>query len=83
MPTTVLADASYWHKDQIERIVSDGMQVLVAPDIGLGEGPRALGGRLYAFSAASSKPSTDTRSMPSASTASSRCHNHWIAPATG
>lgn len=40
-PTTMLADAGYWHKEQIERIVSDGMQVLVPPDSGLREGPRA------------------------------------------
>ena len=39
-PTTVLADAGYWHKRQIERLVSDGMQVLVPPDSGLREGAR-------------------------------------------
>ncbi len=49
-PTTVLADAGYWHKDQIERLVSDGMQVLVPPDSGLREGSRAgWDGGLYAF----------------------------------
>lgn len=49
-PTTVLADAGYWHKDQIERLVSDGMQVLVPPDSGLREGPRAgWEGGFYAF----------------------------------
>jgi transposase len=40
MPGTVLADAGYWHKEQIERLVSDGMQVLVPPDSGLREGAR-------------------------------------------
>jgi transposase len=34
-PETVLADAGYWHQEQMERIVSDGSQVLVAPDGGL------------------------------------------------
>jgi transposase len=34
-PETVLADAGYWHKEQIESIVSDGIQVLVPPDGGL------------------------------------------------
>lgn len=49
-PTTVLADAGYWHKEQIERIVADGMQVLVPPDSGLREGPRAgWEGGFYAF----------------------------------
>jgi len=39
-PETVLADAGYWHKQQIERIVSDGIQVLVPPDGGLREDAR-------------------------------------------
>jgi Transposase DDE domain len=34
-PETVLADAGYWHKEQIENIVSDGIQLLVPPDGGL------------------------------------------------
>jgi transposase len=39
-PETALADAGYWHKKQIESIVSDGIQVLVPPDAGLREGTR-------------------------------------------
>ena len=39
-PETVLADAGYWHKQQIESIVSDGIQGLVPPDGGLREGAR-------------------------------------------
>jgi hypothetical protein len=34
-PTTVLADAGYWHTQQIQRLVAAGMQVLVSPDSGL------------------------------------------------
>ena len=34
-PEIVLADAGYWHKEQIESVVSDGIQVLVPPDGGL------------------------------------------------
>jgi hypothetical protein len=37
---TVLADAGYWHKQQMENIVSDGIQVLVPPDGGLREDVR-------------------------------------------
>ena len=50
-PRTVLADAGYWHKQQIENVVSDGMQVLVAPDSGMkAEGGRAgWDGGMYAF----------------------------------
>jgi hypothetical protein len=39
-PETVLADAGYWHTRQMEKIVSDGVQVLVPPDAGLREGGR-------------------------------------------
>lgn len=39
-PETVLADAGYWHKEQMESIVSDGIQVLVPPDGGLRQGVR-------------------------------------------
>ncbi len=47
---TVLADAGYWHKQQIERIVADGTQVLVPPDSGLRHGVRpGWEGGLYAF----------------------------------
>jgi hypothetical protein len=49
-PTTVLADAGYWHKEQMERIISDGMQVLIPPDSGLREGARpGWEGGFYAF----------------------------------
>jgi hypothetical protein len=34
-PEIVLADAGYWHKEQIESIVTGGIQVLVPPDGGL------------------------------------------------
>jgi transposase len=34
-PDVVLADAGYWHQRQMERVVSDGMTVLVPPDAGL------------------------------------------------
>lgn len=39
-PGTVLADAGYWHKEQMEGIVSNGIQVLVPPDSGLRKGAR-------------------------------------------
>jgi transposase len=39
-PCVVLADAGYWHQRQIERVVADGMQVLVPPDGGLRKGTR-------------------------------------------
>jgi hypothetical protein len=31
-PGVVLADAGYWHKDQMEQIISDGIVVLIRPD---------------------------------------------------
>ena len=49
-PVTVLADAGYWHKEQMERIISDGMQVLISPDSGLREGARpGWEGGFYVF----------------------------------
>jgi len=34
-PETVLADAGYWHKKQMESVVNRGIQVLIPPDSGL------------------------------------------------
>jgi hypothetical protein len=49
-PDVVLADAGYWHQRQIEAVVSDGVQVLVAPDAGLRKGARpGWSGGLYDF----------------------------------
>lgn len=49
-PTTVLADAGYWHKQQIERIVAADSQVLVPPDSGSRNGARpGWEGGFYAF----------------------------------
>ncbi len=49
-PATVVADAGYWHKQQIENIVSDGIQVLVPPDSSLNSATRAgWDGGMYAF----------------------------------
>lgn len=40
-PETVVADAGYWHKQQIEKIVADKhIQVLIPPDSGLRKGAR-------------------------------------------
>jgi hypothetical protein len=40
-PGVVVADAGYWHKRQMEKIVSNGTQVLIPPDSDLTEKPRA------------------------------------------
>jgi transposase len=40
-PGTVVADAGYWHKRQMENIVTGGTQVLIPPDSDLKEEPRA------------------------------------------
>ena len=49
-PTVVVADAGYWHHDQMDAIVSRGTQVLIPPDAGKRKGTRPGwdGGR-YAF----------------------------------
>jgi transposase len=49
-PDVVVADAGYWHQRQIETIVTDGIQVLVAPDSSLRRGARpGWTGGLYDF----------------------------------
>jgi transposase len=49
-PDVVLADAGYWHTDQIERLSGRGLSVLVAPDAGKRKGARpGWNGGLYTF----------------------------------
>jgi transposase len=50
LPGIVLADAGYWHQEQIERIVERGTPVLIAPDSSRRKAPRpGWEGGLYAF----------------------------------
>ena len=50
MPDAVLADAGYWHQVQMERLMSDGLTVLVPPDAKKRKGERpGWQGGLYAF----------------------------------
>jgi hypothetical protein len=49
-PDVVLADAGYWHQVQMERLVADGMVVLIPPDAKKRGGARpGWDGGLYAF----------------------------------
>jgi transposase len=49
-PGVVIADAGYWHKRQMENVVSRGIQVLIPPDSGLRTSARpGWDGGLYAF----------------------------------
>jgi hypothetical protein len=49
-PRTVLADAGYWHRNQIEHLMADGFQVLVPPDSMIREGARpGWEGGIYSF----------------------------------
>jgi hypothetical protein len=49
-PRTVLADAGYWHGNQIEHLLADGFQVLVPPDSMIRESARpGWEGGMYAF----------------------------------
>jgi len=46
----VLADAGYWHQIQMERLMSEGVQILVPPDANKRKGERpGWQGGLYAF----------------------------------
>jgi hypothetical protein len=49
-PGVLLADAGYWHQRQMERIVDQGIAVLIPPDASQRKGARpGWDGRLYAF----------------------------------
>ena len=49
-PDVVLADAGYWHQEQMENIVGRGIQVLIPPDAGTRKGARpGWDGGPYAF----------------------------------
>jgi transposase len=49
-PEVVLADAGYWHTEQIQRLTGRGLAVLVPPDAGKRKGARpGWDGGLYAF----------------------------------
>jgi transposase len=49
-PTVLLADAGYWHQQQMEHIVDRGIQVLIPPDAGKRKTPRpGWDGGLYSF----------------------------------
>ena len=49
-PQVLLADAGYWHQQQMERATAQGMQVLIPPDTGKRKTPRpGWTGGYYAF----------------------------------
>ena len=49
-PKVVVADAGYWHQVQMERLVSEGVAVVIPPDAKKREGARpGWDGGLYAF----------------------------------
>ena len=49
-PEVVVADAGYWHQEQMESVVNRGIQVLIPPDAATRKGSRpGWDGGLYAF----------------------------------
>lgn len=49
-PRTLIADAGYWHTEQMQRIAANGIQVLIPPESGLRDGARpGWEGGYYAF----------------------------------
>jgi hypothetical protein len=66
-PRVVLADAGYWHQDQMESIINRGIQVLIPPDAGNRKGNRPAGAAgSIASCAASWTPTWAAGSTPSA-----------------
>ena len=66
-PTVVLADAGYWHRQQIDALVDHGIQVLTLPDAGKRRTPRRAGTADATRSCATSLPARRAaRSTPNA-----------------
>jgi hypothetical protein len=64
-PEVVVADAGYWHNDQMQRLAGDGLTVLIPPDAKKRKGTRpGWDGGLYAFTARWPPPPAKS-SMPS------------------
>jgi hypothetical protein len=73
-PRTVLADAGYWHKTQMEHLLADGFQVLVPPDSMVREGARpGWEGGMYSFMRRVLRPISDASSTRNDDAASNRC----------
>ena len=67
-PQVALADAGYWHQQQMERIVSRGTQVLIPPDPSKRKGARpGWRGGYYAFMRRVLQPSAGGSSTENAS----------------
>ena len=64
----VLADAGYWHQVQMQRLMADGLQVLVPPDANKrkGERPGWQGGALQLHAPSRSQPIRAASSTPAA-----------------
>jgi hypothetical protein len=66
-PEVVLADAGYWHQAQMERLLADGVTVLIPPDAKNRADTRRAGTAAPTRSCvACSRPSPAARSTPSA-----------------
>jgi hypothetical protein len=73
-PEVVLADAGYWHQDQMQPIVADGIQVLIPPDSSRRNAPRPGWQAGSTRSCAGcSTPTTAARFIDSDNNSSSRC----------
>ncbi len=62
LPDVVLADAGYWHQVQMERLISDGLTVLVSPDAKSAAAPDRAGTAVSTPSCAVSSPPTPAAS---------------------
>ena len=73
-PDVIVADAGYWHQDQMQRIVADGTQVLIPPGSSRRKAPRPAGTVASTRSCAASwTPTAETSSTDSDNNSSSRC----------
>jgi DDE family transposase len=62
-PAVIVADAGYWHQDQMDEIVSRGMQVLIPPDAKMQRRSRRLDRRRLRLDAHRPCPRTRPRAL--------------------
>ena len=80
-PGVLLADAGYWHKEQMENVINHGIQVLIPPDAGNRKGTRpGWGGGAYAHMRRCSQPISGARSTETPGDDRAGVRTHEVQP---
>jgi hypothetical protein len=80
-PEVIVADAGYWHQEQMEKIVERGIPVIIPPDANTRESGRP--GRIDRFQRRGRAAAPSEWRLVTATHTLIKLHNHWIAADTG